>query len=54
MQKLFVLAMIGSLREAVLALPLIKQEVTAQSIAVRPEWPHQIEAALVNFAQALK
>ena len=40
--------------EAALALPLIKQEVTAQSIAAHAEWALMIRAALGKFVQALK
>lgn len=40
--------------EAALALPLIKQEVTAESIAKHPEWEPQIRTALQIFADALQ
>ncbi len=39
--------------EAALALPLIKQQVTAQSIAVHPQWSPMIAAALAKFGGAL-
>ena len=39
--------------EAALALPLIKQQVTAHSIARHPEWAAQIKAALEKFVGVL-
>ena len=39
--------------EAALALPLIKQQVTAQSVAAHSEWAAQIETALSKFERAL-
>ena len=39
--------------EAALALPLIKQQVTAQSIATHPEWGSQVKFALAKFVEAL-
>ena len=39
--------------EAALALPLIKQQVTAQSIAAHPEWGPQVKFALQTFVEAL-
>ena len=40
--------------EAALALPLIKQVVTAQSIAGHPEWSPMMAAALVKLVVALR
>ncbi|MBG1232857.1 NADPH-dependent FMN reductase [Aestuariivirga litoralis] len=40
--------------EAALALPLIKQEVTAESIAAHPEWAPQIRDALAAFIARLQ
>ncbi len=40
--------------EAALALPLIKQQVTAESIASHPEWGPQIRTALQIFADVLQ
>ena len=39
--------------EAALAMPLIKQQVTAQSIAAHPEWGPQVKFALAKFVEAL-
>ncbi len=39
--------------EAELALPLIKQQVTAQSIAAHLEWGPQVKFALAKFVEAL-
>lgn len=39
--------------EAALALPLIKQQVTAQDIASQAEWAREIQVRLAKFAQAL-
>jgi chromate reductase len=38
---------------AALALPLINQKVTAQSITVHPEWGRQVKFALETFVEAL-
>jgi chromate reductase, NAD(P)H dehydrogenase (quinone) len=39
--------------EAALSLPLIKQEVTAESIAAHAEWAGQIKATLAKFVEAI-
>jgi chromate reductase, NAD(P)H dehydrogenase (quinone) len=39
--------------EVALALPLINQQVSAQSIAVHPEWGPQVKFALEEFVEAL-
>jgi chromate reductase, NAD(P)H dehydrogenase (quinone) len=39
--------------EAALGLPLIKQHVTAQSIAAHPEWSPQVKFALAKFVETL-
>ena len=41
------------IEEAALSLPLIKQQVTAKSIAENPEWALQIEFTLAKFVEAL-
>ncbi len=40
--------------KAELALPLIKQEVTADTIASNGEWSSKIKLALMNFVQAIQ
>jgi chromate reductase, NAD(P)H dehydrogenase (quinone) len=40
--------------EAALALPLINQQVTGESLAAHPEWGPQIRAALDNLVEAIR